>query len=111
MTSFRPEPSQITTLLNPETQRAVGLLSADRQTHFFLELKKRSRSVRPMVVLAVFFPIQLFFLRKIGLGVLFWLTGGGLAVWWIIEWFLTPGRVRTYNNEIATEILNEMSRG
>lgn len=109
MTSFRPEPSQFTTMLDPETMKAVALLTADRQTHFFLEVKKRSRSVRAMVILAVIFPIQLFFLRKVPLGVLFWLTLGGLGVWWIVEWFLTPGRVRAYNNEVATEILSEMS--
>jgi len=109
MTSFRPEPSQMTTMLDSETQRAIGLLSADRQNHFYLEHKKRSRSVRAMVILAVFFPIQLFFLRKIGLGVLFWLTAGGLGVWWIIEWFLTPGRVKAYNNEVAKEILDELT--
>ena len=29
-------------------------------------------------------------------------------VWWIIEWFLTPERVREYNGDVATKIIAEM---
>lgn len=106
---FRGEPSAVLATLGPETRKAVALLSADRQTHFHLELKQRMRHADAMVLLAIFLPIQLFFLRKVALGVAFWLTLGGLGVWWITEWFLTPGRVRTYNAEVADEILAEMA--
>lgn len=61
-----------------------------------------------MVFLAIFFPIQLFLLGKIGLGVVFLITGGGVWVWWIIECFLTPKRVREYNGDAASKILMEM---
>jgi hypothetical protein len=37
------------------------------------------------------------YLEKWGLQILFWLTIGGLGVWWLIELFLIPGRVATYN--------------
>ena len=58
-----------------------------------------------MVALAILFPIQLFFLGRVLLGILFLLTGGGLGIWYIIEWFLTPGRVRDYNTKVANETL------
>ena len=61
-----------------------------------------------MEALAILFPIQLFLLGKTGLGVAFLLTGGGFLVWWIVEWFLTPGRVRAYNESVATEVMMQM---
>ena len=61
-----------------------------------------------MVFLAIFFPIQLFLLGKTGLGIAYLITAGGLSVWWIIEWFITPKRVREYNGDIATKIITEM---
>ena len=106
---FRGEPSAVLATLDSATREAVALMSADRQGQFQTEFGKRMRHADAMVLLAIFFPIQLFFLRKVALGAIFWLTLGGLGVWWIIEWFLTPGRVRTVNNEIAQEILAEMA--
>jgi len=40
------------------------------------------------------------YLDKWGLQLLFWLTIGGLGIWWLIELFLIPGRVATYNEGI-----------
>ena len=61
-----------------------------------------------MVVLAIFFPIQLFLLGKVLLGVLFWITLWGLLVWWVVEWFLTPRRVREFNGQVAMDVATEM---
>jgi hypothetical protein len=33
------------------------------------------------------------------------------GVWWVVEWFLTPGLFRTVNNEVALEALAEMAEG
>lgn len=60
------------------------------------------------MVLAIFFPIQLFLLGKTGLGVAFILTGGGMFVWWIIEIFMTPKRVRDYNENVAATIMRDL---
>ncbi|HEX6227340.1 MAG TPA: TM2 domain-containing protein [Chryseolinea sp.] len=40
------------------------------------------------------------YLEKWGLQIVFWLTIGGLGIWWIIELFLIPGRVARYNADI-----------
>lgn len=39
------------------------------------------------------------------LGILFLITGGGVGVWYVVEWFLTPGRVRDYNARVANKAL------
>ena len=62
----------------------------------------------PLVLLAVFFPIQLFIFGKLGLGIIFWLTGGGLMIWRLIEIFLTPTRVQRYNEDLSIEIVRDI---
>lgn len=64
-----------------------------------------------MIALAIVFPIQLFFLGKPLLGILFLITGGGFGVWYVVEWFLTPGRVHEYNAKVADDILASMGVG
>jgi hypothetical protein len=61
-----------------------------------------------LIILAIFFPIQLFLLGKTGLGVAFWLTGGGTGIWWIIEIIMTNKRVQEYNENVATTIMRDL---
>jgi len=35
----------------------------------------------------------------------------GVRIAWVIEWFLTPGRVREYNTKVAAEILAALETG
>lgn len=92
----------------PTAVPAFQALSEQQQLAFSSEYGRRKRSLAVMMVLAIIFPIQLFFLGKMGLAVLFLLTGGGFGIWYVIEWFLTPGRVRDYNEGIANEILGRL---
>ena len=87
---------------------ALNNMSTEEQMMFQEQYEKKSRSTGLMIFLAIIFPIQLFLLEKIGLGIAFLFTGGGLWIWWIIEWFLTPKRVREYNGDVATKILTDM---
>ncbi|MEA1903581.1 MAG: TM2 domain-containing protein [Actinomycetota bacterium] len=80
-------------------------LSEDKKALFVSEFNHRKRSMALMVALSILFPIQLFFLGKVGLGILFLLTGGGFGFWFVVEWFLTPGRVRDYNTKTANQII------
>jgi hypothetical protein len=91
--------------LPPTAAPAFQELSDKQKAAFAAEYKNRKRSLAVMMVLAFLFPIQLFFLGKMGLAVFFLLTGGGFGIWYVIEWFLTPGRVRDYNANIANEII------
>ena len=83
-------------------------LSDEQRTWFLSEYRRRSRSVGWMMVLAILFPIQLFFLRRVGLGIVFLLTGGGFAIWYLVEWFLTPGRVHAYNEAVAMSLIRHL---
>ena len=87
---------------------ALSKMPTEDQVIFQEEFQKKSKSTGLMIFLAIFFPIQLFILGKTGLGIVFFLTGGGCGFWYFIEWFLTPNRVRETNDDIATKILTDM---
>lgn len=95
--------------LPPPSVPAFQSLPEEQRALFAQEFSVRKRSMGLMVVLSIIFPIQLFFLGRVGLGILFLLTGGGFGIWYVIEWFLTPGRVRDYNAQVANRIFSKLA--
>lgn len=91
--------------LPPVAAAAYQQLNDDQKLAFNAHYNANKRSMALMVALAILLPIQLLFLGKVLLGILFIITGGGFGVWYVIEWFLTPGRVREYNTGVAHEAL------
>lgn len=91
--------------LPPVAAAAFHGLSDEQKTVFASHYNSRKRSMALMVALSIIFPIQLLFLGKVLLGILFLITGGGFGIWYVVEWFLTPSRVREYNSKVATETL------
>ena len=83
-------------------------MTPEQRAIFDREYSRKKRATGGMIVLAILFPIQLFLLGRTGLGIAFILTVGGGSIWWIIEWFLTPSRVRTYNEEVAMQIVRDL---
>lgn len=70
---------------------------------------QQEKQVGTMVALSILFPIQLLLLKKVGLWFAFFFTGGGFFIWYVVEWFMTPGRVRAYNAQVAMEIAVQIS--
>ena len=87
---------------------ALAKMPDEQQLLFEDEYKRKSKSSGLLTALAILFPIQLFLLGKTGLGIAFIITLGGMGVWWIIEWFITPKRVKSFNDDAATRLLTEM---
>ncbi|WP_420446253.1 hypothetical protein [Candidatus Poriferisodalis sp.] len=93
----------------PATLRTAWVNLGQHQRDVFVEdYARRRRSTVAMVVLAVLFPIQFFFLRKAGLGIAYLLTGGFFVIGWIVFWFVTPSMVHEYNREIASQIVRDI---
>ena len=44
------------------------------------------------------------YVNKWGIQILFWLTAGGLLIWWIIDFFRIPSLVKIYNLELGQGI-------
>ena len=70
------------------------------QTQYSSE--KKSRGVT--TILAVMFGFDRFYLGQIGLGILKWITFGGLFFWYFIDIFTAAGRADEFNRNKAREI-------
>jgi hypothetical protein len=94
--------------LPPSVFPAFESLGEEQRTAFASRYDSAKRSMALMMALSILFPVQLFFLGKVLLGIIFLITGGGFGIWYVVEWFLTPGRVRDYNAEVAGDILSSL---
>ena len=92
----------------PAVQSALSNMSDEQKITFQNSYDQQKKNKVLLVILAIFFPIQLFLLGKTGLGVVFWLTLFGLGFWWIAEIFLTSKRVDEFNNELALKIASQI---
>lgn len=101
------EPS-ISDVLPSMVKEALSRLPIEKQSMFVDEFNRKRRDSGIMLALAILFPIQLFLLGKTGLGIAFWLTGGGCGVWWLIEVFMAFKRTRDFNEDIAKAIVRDI---
>ncbi|MCS6267200.1 MAG: TM2 domain-containing protein [Vampirovibrio sp.] len=103
--TFKEIVDQLPTSMKP----ALMKLSAEQQASFVAGYESKSRSKVLIAVLAVVFPIQLFFLNQIGLAIAFFLTGGGFGLWYLFEiYYSIFVRLPKYNEAVAQSLLQEL---
>jgi hypothetical protein len=107
MSTLEITPS-IADTLPSSVKQALSKLPTEIQSTFEDEYKRKYKNKTVMLLLAIFFPIQHFLLGKVGMGILFFITLGGLWVWWVIEIFLAIPRTRTFNEDLAKTILRDL---
>ena len=80
-----------------------------QQSQFIDEYRRRSRELAIAYLFQIFLFAHYGYLGRWGLQIAFWLTGGGLMIWWLVDIFRLPGMVAEYNHWVALELLREMS--
>lgn len=83
-------------------------LPAQKQEKFFEEYRRRAKSSGPAYVLCVLVGGHYFYLGKWGVQILFWLTVGGLLVWWLVDLFRIPAMIRDHNRDVAVDVLKDL---
>ena len=92
----------------PAVQSAISNMTDEQKTTFQNSYDQQKKNKKLLVILSILFPIQLFLFGKTGLGVVFWLTFGGVGIWWIIEIFRTPKKVDEFNDQLALKIASQI---
>lgn len=89
------------------TAVVAGLKSAnDAQKGAFLaEYNRKKKKTLTAELLNIIPIVQLGYLHKWGLQVVFWITGGGAGIWWIVLFFVLPKMVKKYNGDVAVNAL------
>lgn len=87
----------------------LAKMPAERQQMFVEEYNRKKKSVG----LAYFFLIICLgmpygYLGKWGLQLVYWFTGAGFLIWFLILLFMLPGMVSDYNKDVAIDTLRAM---
>ena len=87
----------------------LAKMPAQKQEEFVEEYKRKAKSLGiAYLFLIIVLAMHYGYLRKWGLQVVFWLTGGGFLIWWFIDLFRLPGLVKNYNKDIATDTFRNL---
>ncbi len=68
------------------------------------ELQSKIKSTGTAILFWLLLGAHFAYLGKWGLQIIFWITLGGLGIWYLIELFLISGRVAKYNAAIFQQI-------
>ena len=78
------------------------------QEAFVAEFNKKKKSPFMASVLGFFLGLHYAYVGRVWMTVVFWLTCGGLMIWWFIDLFRVTGMVREYNKSIAITVLRDI---
>lgn len=90
-------------------QRKFRELNSGQQRVFIEEFERRKKSVGVSYLLWFLLGWHYAYLKKWGWLALYILTVGGVFIWAIIDLFRIPKIVEQYNNDLALEILRDIS--
>ena len=87
----------------------LAKMTAQKQDEFVEEYRRKAKSLgTAYLFLIIVLAMHYGYLKKWGLQVVFWLTGGGFLIWWFIDLFRLPGLVNNYNKDIATDTMRNL---
>lgn len=111
--SSKAENSELGTLksLPPSVQDVVSKMNPQSRSIFFQEYRQKRKPIFAGYILWCVFALYYAYYRKIGLQFIFWITGGGLGIWWIIDLLRMPSIARDANDQIARNILQTLNLG
>jgi hypothetical protein len=100
-------PSRVASSLSGTVRDQLADLTPDQQRAFLWRYRAQAKS--PLIALC-FLPLgwHYLYLRRRGLQILFWLTLGGLAAWWVADVFRIRRLVRDHNRRVATDIMRAL---
>ncbi|SIT13512.1 hypothetical protein SAMN05421786_106145 [Chryseobacterium ureilyticum] len=90
-------------------QKKFRELNSEQQRIFVSEFERRKKSVGISYLLWFLLGWHYAYLKKWGWLILYILTAGGFFIWAIIDLFRIPRMVEQYNNDLALEVLRDIS--
>jgi len=86
----------------------LAALPGPTQQAFHDAYRRRARSTATAYAICLLVGGQYGYVGRWGLQILFWVTVGGLLVWWTVDLFRIPAMVRRYNERVAQELLGAL---
>jgi hypothetical protein len=108
MTNDTIIPGSIADNLPAMVRNELTKLPAQRQEEFVEEYKRKAKSTGTAYLLCLLFGGHYMYLRKWGIQFVFWLTLGGIVIWWLVDLFRIPSMIRDYNKDVAVDVLRNL---
>lgn len=87
----------------------LAKMPAQKQDEFVEEFNRKKKSLGiAYLFLLIVLAMHYGYLKKWGLQIVFWLTGGGFFIWWLIDIFRLPGLVKNYNKDVAMDTMRNL---
>jgi hypothetical protein len=86
----------------------LAKLSSLKQEEFLEEFERKEKSIFVGYILWLLLGWHYAYQKKWGIQILFWITGGGLLIWWLIDIFRVPGMINNYNKDKAIEVMRNL---
>ncbi len=111
--SSKAENTELGTLqaLPPSIQQVVSKMDPETRNVFFREYAQKRKPLYVGYILWFVLSLYYAYYRKVGLQFVFWITGGGFLIWWIIDLFRMPSIARQANEQIARQVLQTLQIG
>jgi hypothetical protein len=91
-----------------EELRAQALSDAERAV-YASEVVAREKSILVGYVMWFLVGFHYAYVGRWVAQLLFWISGGGLLVWWIIDLFRVPGMIRAHNREVRDHVTQSIT--
>lgn len=102
-------PTSIADDLPAMVRNELSRMSAQHQEEFIEEYKRKRKSLGvAYLFLLIMVWLHYGYLGKWGLQLLFWFTVGGFFFWWFADIFRLPGLIRSYNMDVATDVMRNL---
>jgi len=101
------EPS-LAAKLSVAVKGELSKFSAEVQHEFSEEYKRNSKSAATAYAFCLLFGLHYAYMGKWGVQLLFWLTGGGFMLWWLVDLFRLSGVVKKWNRDVAMTALRNL---
>ena len=101
-------PGSIVDSLPAMVRNAVAKLSAEGQEEFLEEYRRKSKSLPIAYLWWFFLGAHYAYLRSWGWQIVFWLTLGGLFLWWAFDLLHMYWKVKSLNRDIAIDVMRTL---
>lgn len=91
--------------LPPSVRSAFLHLSPAQQKAFRSEFRRLRKGLPLALLLWISLGLHYLYLGKPGTQFFFWITGGGLLIWWLLDLPRLPGMISRHNAEKARQLM------
>jgi len=101
-------PDSIANNLPAMVRNELVKLTPQKQEEFVEEYRRKAKSAGTAYLLWFLLRCHYGYLGKWGIQILFWLTFGGLFVWYLIDLIRIPGMIRNHNKDVSVDVLRNL---